>query len=77
MYLKPAQQAGDSKDPEQRARRFSQGKGTAPAADLRAMPDKHAEAGAVKESQAGQVSDGARPPLAPDVTKVSLRGASA
>jgi hypothetical protein len=41
------------------------------------VPDKHAETDAVDESQVGEVNNGARPRLPPDVAKVRLQDRSA
>ena len=41
--------------------------------DVPAVPDKHGEAGAVDEGQAGEVGDAAGPRLPPDVAEVGLQ----
>lgn len=53
MHLKPGQQAGGRKDQAHGGLRSSQGKAAAPAADLLAVPNKHAEAGTIEEGQPG------------------------
>jgi hypothetical protein len=73
VHLKPGQQAGDRQDPEHGGLRTGQGKAAAPAANLLTALDKHAEAGTVDEGQPGEVNDGSRLRLPPDVAEVGLQ----
>jgi hypothetical protein len=73
MHLEPGQQAGDRKDPAHARLWSGQHKPAALAADLLAVPDKHAKAGTVDKGEASEVSDGTRPRLPPYVTEIRLQ----